>query len=153
MNKTKEKILNTSKDLFNEHGYSHVTIRMIALKLGISSGNLNYHFKKREEILEALYFDMVSDFDQRIETLAEIQISFSQILNDIQVSMKRMLNYKFIWMDLHNILKANEKIHTHFYEVYQHRIDGNMYLFDRLNEMGLMRPASFEKEMKCWQNE
>lgn len=148
MNKTKRKILNASKDLFNEHGYGHVTIRMIALKLGMSSGNLNYHFKKREEILEALYFEMVSDFDQRIEALTEIKISFSQILNDIQVSMERMLNYKFIWTDLHNILKANEKIDTHFHEVYNHRIAGNVYLFDRLNEMALMRPASFENEYK-----
>ncbi|MFT6983069.1 MAG: AcrR family transcriptional regulator [Crocinitomicaceae bacterium] len=148
MNKTKQKILNASKDLFNEQGYSHVTIRMIALKLGMSSGNLNYHFKKREEILEALYFEMVSDFDQRLENLSEIEISFAQISNDIQLSMERMLNYKFIWTDLHNILKANEKIYVHFYEVYKHRIAGNVYLFDQLNEMGIMRPASFEKEYK-----
>ena len=148
MNKTKQKILNASKDLFNEQGYSYVTIRMIALKLGISSGNLNYHFKKREEILEALYFEMVFDFDQRIETLPEVEISFSHILNDIQLSMERMVSYKFIWTDLHNILKVNDKIYAHFYKVYSARIKGNLYLFNQLNEMGLMRPASFEKEYK-----
>jgi AcrR family transcriptional regulator len=63
---------------------------MIALKLEMSSGNLNYHFKKREEILEALYFQMVKDFDERISKLSEIEISFGQIKNDIRSSMKRL---------------------------------------------------------------
>lgn len=146
MNKTKQNILDASKDLFNEHGYSHVTIRMIALKLGISSGNLNYHFKKREEILEFLYFEMVFDFDQRIDTLSEIEISFAQILNDVQRSMERMLNYKFIWTDLFNILKANDKISVHFNKVFPKRISGNVFLFDRLQKMQLMRNANFQKE-------
>jgi AcrR family transcriptional regulator len=146
MNKTKQKILVASKQLFNEHGYSQVTIRMIALKLGISSGNLNYHFQKREDILEYLYFEMVFDFDQRIETLSEIEISFPQIRNDIQASMERMMNYKFIWTDLFNILKANDKISAHFNKVYPKRISGNAFLFDRLQKMQFMRTANFQNE-------
>lgn len=146
MNKTKQKIIDSSKELFNQHGYSQVTIRMIATNLGISSGNLNYHFKKREEILEFLYFDMVAEFDQRIETLSETEISFSQIRHDIQVSMERMLEYKFIWTDLFNILKANDKICDHFNAVYQKRISGNVFLFNRLHEMELIRAAKFQEE-------
>lgn len=146
MNKTKQKIVDASKELFNEQGYSQVTIRMIAMKLGISSGNLNYHFKKREDILEYLYFEMVVDFDQRIDNLSEIDISFPQILKDIQTSMERMLKYKFIWTDLFNILKANDKISAHFNTVYPRRISGNVFLFDRLQEMQFMRSASFPEE-------
>lgn len=146
MNKTKQKIIDSSKELFNQHGYSQVTIRMIATNLGISSGNLNYHFKKREEILEFLYFDMVSEFDQRVETLSETEISFPQIRADIQASMERMLEYRFIWTDLFNILKAHEKINDHFTAVYKKRISGNVFLFDRLHEMELIRAAKFQEE-------
>ncbi len=148
MNKTKQKIINAAKELFNQHGYSQVTIRMIAKKLGISSGNLNYHFKKREEILEYLYFEMVYDFDQRVAALPDIKISFAQIQNDIRISMERMLIYKFIWTDLFNILKANDKISEHFHQVYQKRISGNVFLFNQLHKMKLIRAAKFEEEFQ-----
>ena len=49
---------------------------MIAVELKISSGNLNYHFKNREDVLEALYFEMVSEFDSRVNQLGETEISF-----------------------------------------------------------------------------
>ena len=67
MNNTKEKILAAALKLFNEFGYSNVTIRMIASDLGISSGNLNYHFSNRIEILEALYFQMELVIDSRMD--------------------------------------------------------------------------------------
>ena len=146
MTKTKYKILEIAKDLFNEHGYGQVTIRMIAIKLEMSSGNLNYHFKKRDEILEALYFQMVKDFDERIDKLSEIEISFGQIKNDIRLSMERMVEYWFIWTDLYNLLKNNERIFTHFSEVHKERMAGNLFLFNRLIEMGLMRSTAFKNE-------
>jgi AcrR family transcriptional regulator len=146
MIKTKQRILNVSKDLFNEHGYSQVTIRMIALKLKMSSGNLNYHFKKREEILEALYFEMVTEFDQRIKELPQIEISLKRIKDSIHSSMERMIDYRFIWTDLFNILKSNETISAHFSTVYKARIEGTLFVFNQLNEIGLMRSASFENE-------
>ena len=146
MTKTKQRILEVARILFNEKGYGQVTIRMIALKLEMSSGNLNYHFKKREEILEALYFQMVKDFDERIDQLPEIEISFSQIQKDIQLSMERMVEYKFIWTDLYQLLKGNERIFTHFSGVHKDRIGGNLFLFKRLNDMGLMRTSAYPAE-------
>ena len=56
MKDTKEIIINTALKLFNTEGLSKVTLRTIANKMGISQGNLNYHFKKRDDIIEALYF-------------------------------------------------------------------------------------------------
>ncbi len=148
MNKTKQKILTVSKQLFNKQGYAQVTIRMIALEMGISPGNLNYHFKKREEILECLYFEMVQEFDERVEALPETEISFSQIKNDIQTSMERMVLYKFIWTDLFNILKANAKISKHFNEVYPKRISGNVFLFEEIQKRKWMRAEKVKGEYK-----
>ncbi len=146
MNKTKQKIADTALDLFNTHGFQQVTIRMIALELKMSSGNLNYHFKKREDILEVLYFQMAQDFDDRIEHLSETMISLEQIRNDIYKSMERMVQYKFIWTDLYSLLKINDKIFEHFKTVYNNRIEGYLFLFRRLSEMGLMRKATLPEE-------
>ena len=51
MKNTKQEIINVSLELFNEYGYSAVTMRQIAEKLNISVGNLTYHFKKKDDIL------------------------------------------------------------------------------------------------------
>ncbi|AUC16518.1 hypothetical protein BTO06_15770 [Tenacibaculum sp. SZ-18] len=146
MSKKKKLILETAKTLFNERGYSQVTIRMIALKLNMSSGNLNYHFKKREDIFEALYFEMAAEFDERINVLSKIEISIEQVKNDVERSMKRMLDYSFFWTDLYNLLSINVKVQEHFQEVYKKRINGCFLLFKKMKEKDLMIDSSFEFE-------
>lgn len=146
MNKKKKLILQAAKTLFNERGYSQVTIRMIALKLNMSSGNLNYHFKKREDIFENLYFEMVSEFDERIKNLPNIDVSIAQIRSDIEHSMKRMIEYKYFWTDLYNLLGVSDKVNKHFQEVYKNRIDGCLFLFKKMKSQNLMTDSSFKFE-------
>lgn len=146
MKNRKQNILSTSRKLFNKLGYSNVTIRMIALELKISSGNLNYHFKKREDILEALYFEMVSNFDARIENLEDSKLSLTTIKRDIELSMQRMVEYHFFWTDLYSLLRLNDKIRLHFEEVYKKRFKGYEFLFNSLIEMNIMESFEFLKE-------
>lgn len=51
---TRREILDAARTLFNEKGFTQVSLRDISGALGISKGNLTYHFKKKEEIVEAL---------------------------------------------------------------------------------------------------
>ena len=146
MKNTKEKILNTAKILFNQLGYSQVTIRMIALELKMSSGNLNYHFKKREDILEALYFEMVAVFDERVEQLENQQVSLEMIKSDIKTSMKRMVSYQFFWTDLYNLLMLDNKINKHFQKAYEDRKQGSRLLFKMMIKENLLKEPAFKNE-------
>ena len=47
---TKDKIIHTSIELFNRHGERAITTNHIASHMGISPGNLYYHFKNKEDI-------------------------------------------------------------------------------------------------------
>ena len=134
MKSTKEKILDNSRHLFNEQSYSSITIRMIAKSLKMSSGNLNYHFKKREEILEALYFEMTKEFDYRLSSFSEMEVSINQIKIEIKLTMKRMIDYQFFWTDLYNILNLNDNIKTHFHKIYDSRYESYIFLFTQLKE-------------------
>ncbi len=51
---TRERILDASLDLFNQEGTAAISALTIATSLGISPGNLYYHFRGKEEILGAL---------------------------------------------------------------------------------------------------
>ncbi len=55
MTKTRDRILETCRKLFNERGTNKVTTAEIAESVGISEGNLHYHFQRKEQIVETLF--------------------------------------------------------------------------------------------------
>lgn len=62
MAKTKEKILLASIDMFNEHGIANVRLQQIADASGISVGNLAYHFKNKQIIIDYVYDHIFKEF-------------------------------------------------------------------------------------------
>jgi len=55
MAQTKEKILQASIVMFNEYGIANVRLQHIADASGISVGNLAYHFKNKQTIIDYVY--------------------------------------------------------------------------------------------------
>lgn len=70
----KQDILRTARALFNERGYNGVSTQNIADAMGISKGNLNYHFHRKEDIIEAVVEEMHSHYVKPTPpaTLAEL---------------------------------------------------------------------------------
>ena len=52
---TKGRVLLACLQLFNERGVSNVTTAEIAATVGINQGNLYYYFKRKEQIVVALF--------------------------------------------------------------------------------------------------
>ncbi len=55
-------IIEIAKDVFREKGFENTTMRDIANALSISVGNLTYHFKKKEDLLETVVIDFYKDY-------------------------------------------------------------------------------------------
>ena len=54
MSSTRERIVEQADVLFYERGYEATSLADIAAPLGLSRGNFYYHFKTKDEILDAV---------------------------------------------------------------------------------------------------
>lgn len=70
---TKEKIRTEAKELFNQLGYQDVKMRTISDALGISVGNLTYHYKKKIDLVVDImnHLIIVVNEDMPITCLAD----------------------------------------------------------------------------------
>ncbi len=61
---TRDRILDCCRNLFNERGAAEVTTAEIATAVGISEGNLHYHFRRKEQIVTALFEQFETALDR-----------------------------------------------------------------------------------------
>ena len=53
--------------LFYQHGFDHTSFADIAGKVGISRGNFYYHFKTKDEILDAVINRRLTNTEQMLD--------------------------------------------------------------------------------------
>lgn len=71
-NLTKEKILHFAKDAFYQNGYHATQLKSIAALADLSLGNLNYYFKKKDDLVEEIYRQFFTDIYHFIKKSAVI---------------------------------------------------------------------------------
>ena len=98
---TKDKILATSKGLFNIHGFGKPTLNAIAQEVGISRGNLTYYFKDKDMLLEDLVEEMWKKYEQRIGRAMQFPSSESTT-ESTQAYLSLQKEYSFIFFDIKN---------------------------------------------------
>ncbi|MBQ9304749.1 TetR/AcrR family transcriptional regulator [Butyrivibrio sp.] len=87
INDTRSKILSTAQRLFNENGYRKVSLRKISDAIGISIGNLTYHFKKRDDILKALLENNLVELNtDKAKSLDDLRLHLLQMTKGIQAN-------------------------------------------------------------------
>lgn len=104
---TKEKIIHTSISLFNENGERAITTNHIASSLGMSPGNLYYHFKNKEDIIRhifALYRDHLSTHFRPIDKDDD---AFSHLTAYLDSLFELMWRFHFFYDNLGDILSRD----------------------------------------------
>jgi AcrR family transcriptional regulator len=138
--KTREKILATSLDLFNQYGISNVSSKHVSEVMGISYGNLCYHFPKKDDIILQLYLDMQEKLDQQFEQVQRDIFNFEFMLAGLKDLFNILYEYKFIYLGITKVIRHFETIKKHAQEQNQVRGKTLNTIGTFLVEQGYLKP-------------
>ena len=147
--KTKEKILASALKIFNANGIRGTTARHIAADLGISPGNLHYHYKHTEDILIALFNQLVKDSDVIIvdyynRSSTELLIGIDQLFIEI---FQLMNTYKFFFLNFVEIGLWIPEISRSYAQLLNRRQKQFLKYYKELVEQGILRKNISEKSL------
>jgi len=120
--KTRDKIIQASIALFNEQGERNVTTNHIAAHLGISPGNLYYHFRNKEDIILSIYEEYARNIV--LDTIPESTQSgkpLDVIILYMDAVFQAMMKFRFFYSNLPVLLARDPALHDKYVEV-QHII-------------------------------
>lgn len=109
----KSDILETARQLFNQSNTQAVTTNHIAREMGISPGNLHYHYKNREEIIRVLYEKMKEESVLEIDALPDD----IKTLNEHHVVLIGVQwKYRFFFRELLFLFSRDEQLKVMYTE-------------------------------------
>lgn len=105
MTKTKKKIFAAALKLFNEAGLQNVRLQHIADEAFISVGNLAYHYKNKEAIVQAIYEEITH---KQKALLSEYRIVplFDNLNSLFQGTFALQQQYIFFYLDTLEIVRT-----------------------------------------------
>jgi AcrR family transcriptional regulator len=143
--RTAERILEVTLELFNRFGEPNVSTTLISAEMGISPGNLYYHYPAKDELINSL-------FDRYERALNEI-LNASDNVRDVEDAwffmhtlFELIWQYRFLYRDLNDLLSKNRRLETHFQFVLKNKTRSIKAMLDSMSRAGAVRLDSREME-------
>ena len=141
---TRQRILDTSLAMFNAQGEPNVTTNHIADELEISPGNLYYHFRNKDDIIEHLF----GRYEERIDTALAAPSGRLPGLEDVWLQLHLVFeciwDYRFLYRDLVDILSRNRRLRLRFARILKRADEQAHAVMRGLSHAGVMRASAAE---------
>jgi len=141
--RTAERILEVTLVLFNRFGEPNVSTTLISNELGISPGNLYYHYPAKDELINALF--------DRFERALNDLLNASDDVRDVEDAwffmhtlFELIWQYRFLYRDLNDLLSKNRRLETHFQSIVKNKTRAVKALLDGLRRGGALQIDSRE---------
>ncbi|CAM2976175.1 TetR/AcrR family transcriptional regulator [Vibrio rarus] len=110
--KTKQRIVHGALELFNQHGERNITTNHISEHLGMSPGNLYYHYSNKQEIIRAIFDDYTAELLDRFRPYAAQEESLVLLKHYINSTFSLMWKYRFLYVNLADIVSRDTQLHA-----------------------------------------
>ncbi|MGF1680934.1 TetR/AcrR family transcriptional regulator [Photobacterium minamisatsumaniensis] len=136
--KTRDRIILAALELFNESGEPNITTNHIAAHLGISPGNLYYHFRNKEEIIHSIFDQYANDLSIRFQPLDETQITADNLLVYLDAVFMLMWRYRFFYANLPDILRRDPELQDKYLQAQEGLHQNIMAMMNSFRSSGLL---------------
>ncbi len=122
---SKKKIKKYALDLFNEKDTFSITTNHIALCAKISTGNLYYHYKNKEDIIIDIYEEMIGKFENlnSFEKILNSQNPLEELSKMYDLYLDIFWDYRFLMRDSSVLLSTLPKFKEIFIQRQNLRIE------------------------------
>lgn len=144
--KTRDRILAKSLEMFNEQGERLVSTNHIAAALGMSPGNLYYHFANKEAIIFELFQRYSTQMHQTMLKIMPTDRPFAQSdkIELFEKALESIWQYRFMHRDLTHLVEDSEKL-CQAYREFAHAMIGSIRLIYKLQiDSGLIEATDDE---------
>ena len=152
--KTRDKIIASALQLFNEQGTKAVSTNHIAAAAGISPGNLYYHFRNKEDIIRALFEQMDAyGLEQYFLIFNELQPGTLAAIEQTFVMIQKFnWRYRFFKRELTALIMNDSLLKASFHQTHRRMLEVIRQSNNDAVAIGTLRPLA-DKEMALFTEE
>ena len=129
--RTAERILETTLSLFNRFGEPNVSTTLISAEMGISPGNLYYHYPAKDVLINTLFDGYESALNAVLDAATEVG-DVEDAWFFLHTLFELIWKYQFLYRDLNDLLSKNRRLETHFQIVLQRKVSAFEAMLDSL---------------------
>ena len=141
---TKSSILAGTLALFNERGAGSVTTNHVADALGMSPGNLYYHYRNKEEIVRALFGQLRAAWAELYQLPADRMPGVDDMESMFVGNFDIQQRFLFFFRELPSLLQADPILAAEYREARSSGFEGFRQLLCAFVAAGALRNADNE---------
>jgi AcrR family transcriptional regulator len=142
---TRGRILDAALELFNERGSANVTTNHIAEALGISPGNLYYHFRNKAGIVRELFARIIVEWAETYALPTGKTPSIGTMASMAAGNFDIQWRYRFFFRDLTMLLAADEDLASEYRSNREAGMANTVQLLKHFVKAGLMTSPGDDK--------
>ena len=114
--KTRDRILIKSLELFNEQGERLITTNHLAAALGMSPGNLYYHFPNKDAIIFELFQQYADQMQSTLHLPSDRPLTQADKVLLFEHILDCLWRYRFLHRDMTHLITDNAELRAHYRE-------------------------------------
>lgn len=142
--KKKELIRKTAIRLFNEKGYTNVSLREIAKESHTTIGNLTYHYPQKEDLLISIVSDLHAEFLINHPTNIHRAELLSHLLNSFLIAEHNQKENPFYYQNIYALSLDSEQIAQRNKQFQKELFDYYVFIFQTLISDGVIKKETSE---------